>query len=349
MLYPVILAGGSGTRLWPASTQNHPKQFKALLGAKTLLQETYDRLANGFDSNNVFLVTADSQLDFVQQQIKITKDNILLEPQAKGTAMAIGLAALVLSKLDSDATIVTVNSDYYIKENDKYLGYIKQAADFIDKRPDRFLLLGIKPQYPETGYGYIEKGEPTDEAGIFTVRSFKEKPDKDTAKKYMDSGNYFWNPAIFVFKASQLLEWYKKYLPQTYQALISVQKSSDYSAAYDQVDNISIDYGLLEKMSDMLLMPVELTWADIGNWRSLRDVQLLNNASGNVVTCPNVLVDSQGNLLYSFSNKLVAAFGVKDMILVETDEVIFLCPADRAQDIKAMLVDMSQSDLKKYL
>jgi len=349
MLYPVILAGGSGTRLWPVSTQSHPKQFKALLGAKTLLQETYGRLASGFNAKNIFVVSSQEQLDFVQGQVPIASGNILLEPQAKGTAMAIGLSALTLSQLDPEATIVTINSDHYIKESNKYLEYIQQAAAFVEGHEDKFLLLGIKPQYPETGYGYIEKGELASEAGIFTVQSFKEKPDKTTAQQYIDSGNYFWNPAIFVFKAKQLLEWYQKYLPQTYQALISIKGPSDYTAAYEAVDNISIDYGLLEKMSDMLLMPIELTWADIGNWRSLRDVQLMANPQGNVATYPNALVDSSGNLLYSFSNKLVAAFGVKDMILVETDEVIFLCPVDRAQDIKAMLANMSGTDLKKYL
>ncbi len=349
MLYPVILAGGSGTRLWPVSTGSHPKQFKALLGTNTLLQETYNRLVSVFDAKNIFLVTGREQLDFVQGQVDLAASNILLEPQAKGTAMAIGLAALTLSQLDPEATIVTINSDHYIKESDKYLKYIQQAAAFVDEHGDKFLLLGIKPQYPEIGYGYIEKGELVSEAGIFTVQSFKEKPDKTIAQKYIDAGNYFWNPAIFVFKAKQLLEWYQKYLPQTYQALISIKSPSDYVAAYEAVDNISIDYGILEKMSDMYFMPIELTWADIGNWRSLRDVQLLASGSDNVATCPNALVDSSGNLLYSFSNKLVAAFGVKDMILVETDEVIFLCPADRAQDIKTMLANMSGTDLKKYL
>ncbi|MDP2812709.1 MAG: sugar phosphate nucleotidyltransferase [bacterium] len=351
MFYPVILSGGLGTRLWPISSKNNPKQFKALLGQKTLLQTTYDRVLAGFAKEQIFVVTTTNLVHSVKEQIKIEQNNIIVEPQAKGTALAVGLAALNIFNLDKSALIVTINSDQYIKEEQKYLEFIKMAGEVVEKNPDKMVLIGIKPNYPETGYGYIEFGKMTEDKQVFEVKSFKEKPDFNTAKKYLASGNYLWNPAFFVFKAESLLSWYKEFLPATYKILQSISQDNseaNLAKSYALAENISIDYGLLEKMSNRLVIPADICWADIGSWRSLRDIQL-KDSDANVSNTKNVLLDSKRNLFYSFSGKLIAAIGVEDLVLVETDEVILLCPAEKSQEVKNILEKIKGTDLEKYL
>ena len=349
MLYPVILSGGIGKRLWPLSSQNNPKQFQKLLNNKTLIQNTYDRISKGFAKENIFVVTGVSMMDDIKAQINIENRQIFGEPAVKGTAMAIGYAALKLKDIDEEASIVTINSDHFIKEEDKYLEIIKQAGQIIEEKPDQMLLIGIKPKYPETGFGYIELGDKIKE-NTYKVASFKEKPDLTLAKEYVESGNYLWNAAFFVFKAKELLKWYKEYLPAHYQALLNIEKDESLiEAEYAKVDKVSIDVGLLEKMPNKLVMPAELTWADIGHWKSLKDV--LSDGNNNVSNTKQlVTLDSKNNLLYSFNDKkLIATVGVEDMILVETEDAILLCPANRAQDVKELLKEIKKENLDKYL
>ena len=357
MLYPVILSGGVGKRLWPVSTQNNPKQFRALLNDQTLLQNTYQRVLKGFDKNNIFVTTNHDLFGMIKQQIDIADENVFLEPEIKGTAMAIGFAAMKLLAKDPQAKIVTINSDHHIKEEDKYLQVIKEADKIVDKNPDQMVLIGIKPQYPEIGYGYIEFDSQTEDKGVYKIKSFKEKPAIDLAKQYLGAGNYLWNAAFFMFKAAKLLEWYQKYLPDVYQALdrISQVKETDptykqvLTEEYSKVQKICINIGLLEKMPNNLVIPADFHWADIGHWQSLRDIEIKSSRKKNATNSPNALLDSQGNLLYSFSNKLITAIGVEDMILVETEEAIFLCPTDRAHEVKDVLQELKNKKLDKYL
>lgn len=350
MLYPIILSGGLGKRLWPVSSQKNPKQFHKFFNDQTLLQNTYDRILSGFDKDKIFVVTNVDSVAYIKKQIKVDNKNIIKEPDIKGTAMAIGMAALKLSSIDKEANLVIINSDHFIKNEKKYIKLLRQAEKLLDgKYSDKFMLAGIKPQYPETGYGYIKVGKQIDK-DLFLVDSFKEKPNQKTAQEYVKKG-FLWNPAIFLFKAEKLLAWYKKYLPALYKALESIHKNSSLANTkkqYAKIANISIDYGLLEKMSDMIVLKTDVDWADIGNWRSLRDV-LYNKQEKNVSNTKTVSIDSQKNLFYSSSGKLVASLGIEDTILVETDDVIFLCPADRAQDVKKLISEMKQKKLGKYL
>ncbi len=360
MFYPVILAGGSGTRLWPLSTKANPKQVNFLLGNQSLLQATYQRLLSGFDKSEVFIITNQDLAPVIKEQVAITADQLFIEPQSRNTAAAIGLAAVELLARDEQAIIVTINSDAYVKEVDQYLAAIKQAGLLASQQPDKLILLGIKPQYPEVGYGYIKVGKLIDQTKqfpIFAVDSFKEKPDLATATAYCQSQDYLWNPAIFVFSARSLLNWYRQYLPEVWQSLeriyqALVNKGDNISEViteeYAKIPSISIDYGLLEKMSNMLVIPVDIAWADIGHWRSLRDVQLTGQANDNIVKGKMVGIDSHRNLLYA-ENKLIATIGVEDMILVETDKVIFLCPASRAHEVKDLLADLTGQDFGDYL
>lgn len=348
MLYPVILAGGIGKRLWPVSNQTDPKQFKTLLGKYTLLQKTYQRILQGFDKQNIFVVTTAKSTKVVEEQIDIAQQNILAEPMVKGTAMAIGYAASKISALDPEASMVVVYSDHYIKKEHQYLADLKKAEQIIEANPQSLLLFGVKPAYPETGYGYI-KFETLPQLDHAKVLALKEKPDLPTAQSYISSGDFLWSPGVFVFKVRRLLELYKQYLPAHYQALLAIGDGQDAANCYQSIENISIDYGLLEKMDDMIVLPVDYGWADIGHWRSLRDIQLSVSGRTNVTNSQHVLLDSQNNLLYSFSDKLIATIGIEDMILVETDKVIFLCPASRAQEVKKLLTEINAKNLDEYL
>lgn len=356
MFYPVILAGGTGTRLWPLSTKANPKQINYLLGEQSLLQATYQRLITGWDKADIFLVTNQQLAPAIQQQLNLADTNLFIEPISRNTAAAIGFAAINLLVKDPEAVMVTINSDAYIKEVDKYITTIKQAGKLAQEQPDKFVLLGIKPQYPETGYGYIHWGEKLTD-NVYQVQSFKEKPSLEIAKEYYQSQDHLWNPAIFVFTAKSLLEWYKIYLPEVYDCLdkihqLLLSKEGDYqeliNELYLKMPSISIDYGLLEKLNNMLVIPVDITWADIGHWRSLRDVQLAGGDKTNIVKGKHIAIDSHNNLLYA-ENKLIATVGVEDMILVETAKVIFLCPASRAHEVKDLLAKLSEQGLEDYL
>lgn len=349
MLYPVILSGGIGTRLWPVSSQKSPKQFQKFFHDQTLLQNTYDRILIGFDKQRIFVVGNRDSTDYINDQIDIDERNIIAEPDRKGTALAIGIAALKISQLDPEAILAIVNSDHLIKNEKAYIKLLKDSEKIVEKYPDKFVLAGIKPTYPETGYGYIKVGKKLTD-NLFLVDSFKEKPDYATAEQYIKDG-FLWNPAIFLFRASQLLNWYQKYLKETYDVLMSIGQNFSHdnlSHRYSLAPNISIDFGLLEKMSDMLVVKTDIEWADIGNWRSLRDV-LINNKKGNISNTQNIVIDSHNNLFYTSTDKLVAAIGVEDMVLVETENVILLCSADRAQEVKNLLEDIKRQKLDKYL
>ncbi|PLX24825.1 hypothetical protein C0580_04125 [Candidatus Parcubacteria bacterium] len=354
MIYPLILAGGSGTRLWPVSTRHRPKQFKALLGDQTLLQSTYSRILIGFDKKNIHLIASKNLTDYVSKQISIPKKNLLIEPSPRGTAMAIGFSAVKLLAKDPDAVIITLSSDAYVKQSRQYVAELKKAAKLLKKNPDQMILLGVKPSYPETGYGYIKRGGSYKVKGFFKVDAFTEKPNKATANRYIKSGKYFWNSGVFVFRADQLLSWYKEYLPDLYKILMNIKTAKSQAQIAREFNKaskgLSIDYGLLEKLPEILVLPIHLDWADVGNWRSVRDVLFLEGKKKNILNSHYAGLDSKNNLLYSFNNKLIATVGVEDMIMVETEEAIFMCPADRAQDLKSLLKKIeSDKNLKKYL
>lgn len=363
MIYPVILAGGSGTRLWPVSTKNAPKQVQAFGDQKTLLQATYHRLEKKFSKKDIFIVTTQDIEDLIKAQIACQTQNLLLEPKAKNTAIAIGLAAVNILHRDPQGIALISSSDAFIAEEEKYLNLVEKLGAWIAKHQEKFLLLGVRPLYPETGYGYIhfKTGliDKVDDFSLFAVNQFKEKPDLATAEKYVASGDYLWNPAMFIFSAQQLLVWYQQFLPEVFVYLekLLAAKNADNQAEYDKilvdlyqnVESTSIDYALLEKLDSMIVVPVDLTWADVGHWRAVRDIRLNKEDSANVSNVSHISLDSQDNLLYSSSGKIVATLGVKDLILVETEKVIFLCAADRAQEVKKLLEIFKEKGLEEYL
>ncbi|HTK60219.1 MAG TPA: sugar phosphate nucleotidyltransferase [Candidatus Baltobacteraceae bacterium] len=351
-MYAILLAGGSGTRLWPVSRKSVPKQLQPILGADTLLRSTWKRLRKGLPASRILVVTGASQAELIRQDLpELPTDNLLVEPMKRDTAAAIGFGVATALARDSGATIATINSDADVKDEKEFWRVLK-VAEKAAKKSGRIALVGVRPSYPETGYGYIKMGSQAmrfkrakghDE--IFDVEGFREKPDLETAKAYVAQWEYLWNPTLIVAEAKTLMGAFKAHLPKTWKILSSLRTLE---RNFAKIEPISIDYGVLEKEKRMLVVPADFGWADVGHWRAVHDV-LAKRPGANVTRGRNLTVDSEGNLLYSFTGKLIAAAGLKDMILIETEDVILACPKSRAQDVKKLVEEIERKKMKKYL
>lgn len=348
----VILAGGSGTRLWPVSRKKSPKQTKPIIGSKTLLQRTYSRVKKGFTNSDIFLSINEKQLSEVRRQLpQLKKSQIICEPVTKETAAAIGLASILMAKKNPKEIIATVNSDHFVKDEKEFIRVLKLAGKVIKQNPNHLLLVGLNPTYPETGYGYIKldkqiKSFNSDK--VFIVDCFKEKPDLKTAKKYLKSWAYLWNPAYFVFRADTMLSLFKKHLPNHYKILMIIKKSpTKLKTEFKKIKPISIDYGIMEKAEKLLCLPANFGWADVGHWRTVQEIISADKSSK--IRGKYIQLDSKGNLIYSFSNKLVATVGIKNSIIIETEDAILVCSKDKAQNVKKIVEKIKKESLYNYL
>lgn len=363
-LYAVVLAGGHGTRLWPLSRKSVPKQLQRILGKETLLRATWKRLRQGLPASRILIVTNEEQAQLVRKDLPdLPERNLLIEPMRRDTAAAIGFGVQVVRSRAEEATVVTINSDAYIRDVDEYLRILKLASEVAQRSPKRLTLVGVRPSYAETGYGYIKMGSQVmklprkdgthDE--VFEVEGFREKPDQKTASEYVKKWEYLWNPTLIVADANVFMNAYKKHLPDMYAELEKVRKVwktrgrlKVLEEAFEAITPISIDYGILEHVEKMRVVPADFGWADVGHWRAVHEV-LAKHDRSNVSRTKHVQVDSDGNLLYSFTGKMIATAGLKDMIIIETEDVILACPKDRAQDVKAIVQEIEKKNLSKYL
>ncbi|MFA6043175.1 MAG: sugar phosphate nucleotidyltransferase [Patescibacteria group bacterium] len=357
-MYAVLLAGGGGTRLWPVSRTNNPKQFQPFLGSKTLIRATYQRLRKGFPVERIYVSTNELQRKLIARQLpSVPLRNYIVEPAKRDTAPAIGLVATVLAKQDPKAVFVTANVDHYIEKEAAYHQALRAAGKVVQKHPDTIALLGVNPTYPETGYGYIKMGRPAFRIGkqeVFHVDRFVEKPDFATAQKYLKRWEYLWNPAMFVWRASTLLHLFQKHLPQHAKILHRIgaavgtpQERSVIRKDFPSLKPISIDYGIIEKTKDMLVLPVDLGWADVGHWRTVRDV-LRGSPKANVLRGTHIGT-AENCLIYGYTKRIIATAGLKDMIIVDTEDALLVCPADKAQDVKQIVDELKAKKLKRLL
>ncbi|MDP3770884.1 MAG: sugar phosphate nucleotidyltransferase [bacterium] len=358
MRYAVILAGGSGTRLWPLSRRHSPKQVQALLDGETLLQKTYRRICQAFPPEAVLISTLAEHVAEVRRQIpELSSPSVLAEPVGRSTAAAIGYAALRLRERDSDALFVTVNSDAYVTDEGAYLRAIRSAMDAAETGRYGGILVGVPPTYPEVGYGYLETDSSATplnagEIGIpQRVLRFVEKPDAVTAQQYLASGRHLWNPALFVFRATQLLEQYREHLPEHARALatlVGVHDPAAITRAFLAMPHISIDYGMMEKRTDLAVIPASFGWADVGSWRAVHAI-LAASPDANVVKGAQLSTQGLGNLVVAPAGKVVALYGLDHCVVIDTPDALLICPRDRAQEVKGIVEELERRGMTECL
>lgn len=348
----VIMAGGMGERFWPESRVSRPKQFLKLVGDETMLQAAVRRIHRIIPYENIYIVTNGMYRGLVKKQLPgLNEQNILIEPVSRNTAACIGLACVFINKRFADASMVVLASDHIIKNEESFLGIVRKA--FKEAEGEKIVTLGIKPNYPETGYGYIKCGE-MDDGSICKVERFVEKPDLKTAKQYLADGGYLWNSGMFVWRLGTIMSAFNKYMPGLYRSIIKIGKAvgtkkqnHTIKEEFMKLDSISIDYGVMEKAKNVYVIPCDFGWDDVGSWTSLERLNPKDD-SGNVVEGNVVSIDTQGCIVKS-DKKLVATIGIEDLIVVDTDDAILICKKDRAQDIKKLVKQIKENSLDSYL
>lgn len=359
MDYVVILAGGSGTRLWPISRLKKPKQSGYFFDKKTLLQITYDRISKGFSKENIFVSCGKSQLDLLKKQLpNVSSNNFIVEPVARGTAMAIGLACVKISSYDKNANVIIANADHFVRPDDKYISLLKKASKLISKYGEYLCLVGIKPTYPEIGYGYIEVSNQFNGLElVYDIKKFKEKPNFEIAKKYFKSSKFLWNTGWFIFNPNTMLSLFEKHLPKQFKALKSIEQNintDNYNKVLEKefknLESISIDYGIIEKTKKMFVIKSNIEWYDIGSWSAVKDCFSKNSKDnledGNVLSfdsCDNLIINKN-------KNKLISIIGMSEFVIVDTEDALLICPKDKSQEVKKIIDTLKlNKKLNKYL
>lgn len=354
--YVAIMAGGIGSRFWPYSRIDKPKQFLDVLNTgQSLLQLTFERFSKLCPLENIYIVTNEDYVNLVKEQLPEVNDSqILAEPIRRNTAPCVAYVCQKIHYLNENANIIVTPSDHIILKEGKFTEIIDQALNFVEKN-EVLLTLGIKPTRADTGYGYIQR-EENEIDGIFKVKAFTEKPDKELAKTFYKSGDFLWNSGTFIWKSKTIIEAFKTYLPEVYDAIDSCKndfftknESKAISVAYTQCTSISIDYGIMEKADNVYVIPANFGWSDIGTWTSLYDVYekdyLKNAVKGKLVH----IYDSADNMIVADDKKLVVVNGLKDYCVIDTDDVLMIFKKDREQEVKKITNDLKNNKLDKFL
>lgn len=355
MLHAVIMAGGSGTRFWPGSRKTRPKQLLNMVGERTLIQGTLDRTQPAIPAENVWVVTNHVQVEATREQLpELPAGNFLAEPCARNTAPCIGLAAICLLAKDPDATMLVMPADHVIETPQQFQAATDTAMQLLEQDPNRFILFGIKPTFPSTGFGYIERGQAIGEAS-YQVAAFREKPDSATAEEYLSTGRFYWNAGIFVWRARAILEALKEYEPEIAAKLAELSGAvgtSEFDAElariFPEMKSISIDYAVLERSASACVVEAPFNWDDVGSWTALQNLYEQDEA-GNTNIGKVVNLDSTGCIVKSEGEHLVTTIGLEDVIVVHTPDATLVARKDNDQAVKQLIEKLRELGDEQYL
>jgi len=358
MLYAVIMAGGSGTRFWPWSRKKTPKQLLKITGQETMIKQTVDRIIGEIPSENIYVVTTSTLADSIKNELpQIPAKNIISEPFGRNTAACIGLAATIISKRDPGAVMAVMTADHIIEPPDLFLKSLNCAEELATEE-NTLITFGIKPTEPSVNYGYIQRdGDVVNRDGlqVYNVKCFTEKPDRITAENFLKSGNYYWNSGIFVWSANTILENINALMPDLSQSLERTEESigtpdepSVIYHEYEKFENISIDYGIMEKVSNVKIIEADFTWDDVGSWLA---VERLNKSdqNSNTIIGKHCGSNTQGNIIIGDNEHLITTINVSDMIIVNTKDVTMVCNKNSAEDIKKLTELLKEKGYSIYL
>jgi len=356
MDYAVIMAGGSGTRLWPLSRQHRPKQALKLIGQRTMFQHAVDRIAPLFPPERILVVTRQEHAALLMEQVpELPAENFILEPEGRGTAPAIGLAAIHLQRCNPNASMVVLTADHYITETEEFRHALSAALQVA--ATGQLVTLGIKPASPSTGFGYIHHGstQGTIEGfPTFRVKRFIEKPDLPAATAMMDSGEYSWNSGMFIWRVDRILAEFERQMPEFYHQLSDVAGTLGTSAYAGTIKHIwpcvvkqTIDYGIMEHAQDVAVIPVSIGWTDIGSWGSLLTL-LPADAEGNIVVGPHVGLNTHDTFAYS-DKRLIATIGVQGLVIVDTEDAVLVCLKEQEQAVRELVDTLKRNGYSRLL
>ncbi len=355
--YVAIMAGGIGSRFWPMSRSNYPKQFLDILNTgKTLIQDTFDRFASFIPLENIYVVTSSEYINIVKKQLpQLPLQNILGEPSRKNTAPCVAYISFKLQQLDPQASLIVAPADHLILDTIAFTKVCLEALTFVNKH-NAFITLGIKPTYPNTGYGYIQYEQHAVSDNVYKVKTFTEKPNLELAKTFIASGEFLWNAGIFVWQVKNIVSAFERYLPEMYEifgaekdAFNTTGEVAALQKIYPLCTNISIDFGIMEKADNVYVIPSSFGWSDLGTWNSAYE-NLEKDYLHNAVAGDNVMVfDTHGCMIHSHNNKLVVLQGMEDFIVVDTNDVLLICRKDKEQEIKEYVAEVKRNKGDKFL
>lgn len=349
MFYALIMAGGSGTRLWPLSRSHRPKQSLNLVGERSMFQQAVDRLLPLFPVDRIWIITRQEHAEVLQSQTpNIPPHQFLIEPQGRGTGPAIGLAAVHLYRRDPEAVMAVLTADHFIADRETFLSALSASEKLAES--NHLVTLGISPDTPSSAYGYIEQGQSLNEMDgfrVFRVRQFIEKPQRETAVRMVSSGLYSWNSGMFIWKVKRILEELHLQMPDFYEQLLQIDETIEtlsypdrLAEVWQQVKYQTIDYGVMEHARDVVVMPVQMGWMDVGSWGSLTGL-LPQDDHGNIIQAPHMGLDTQNSLIVG-EKRLIATIGIDDLIIVDTEDALLICSRNQEQHVKNIVENLKQ-------
>lgn len=353
-MFALILAGGVGTRLWPKSRQNLPKQLLPLTGNRTMVQATVDRILPIVPVENIFFATNREYGQLILEQIpNLPEQNIVAEPSGKSTAPCIGLGALHMQQLNPDSVMISLHSDHFFGDEEGFRQALLAAADVA--KEGYLVTLGVKPDKPETGYGYIERGQAIGDYNghkTYLVNQFLEKPDSPTAERFLASGAYYWNSGIFIWQLSTLMDAFKTHMPDFRAKLVQLEQAlangESINAIWETITPKSIDVGIMEQAEKVAVVPMDVGWNDVGSWTAIHEVYQAD-ADGNVLIGDNCLTFDTTNSLIESSDRLIAAIGLDNVVIIDTGDALLICDKDKAQDVKKVVNWLEENNRTELL